>query len=173
MGFNADDYELLPGVPAPKGFSIPNEFFWYFWDKLEEAQIHDKVFYSERIADKNAFTTFMKFMALPIMVINKESKMPVGMGWLTDMAENRAFAHFAFLPDVWGHAAELGKMLQDYCFKVQPLELLLGIVPEWNKYAQSFTERTGGTKLGTIPKVCRKPDGTYESGIMYYLTRET
>ena len=172
MDFNVDDYELMPGVATVGGYSIPDEYFWYLWQKMVGAGIDKVVFYSGRVKDAVGFATFMKFHTMPIVVVKKEDKVPVGVGWLTDAQDNRAFAHYAFLPEVWGNAKELGLMLQDFVFEMDSVELLLGIVPEWNKFAQGFTEKTGGVKLGTIPNICLSHTGEYGPGVLYYFTRE-
>ena len=84
-----------------------------------------------------------------------------GLAWLNGVKNNFAFAHFCFFKNVWGkHSKEIGEELLRYWFsfpgKDGPLfDVLIGLIPAFNKHATRYTEDIGFVRLGEIPKMVR------------------
>lgn len=85
----------------------------------------------------------------------------LGVCWLSECGNNRAFVHILFLREAWGRAEEAGRIVLKYWdgFNVDgvPLfDVLLALIPSYNRIAVSYARRVGFTELGEVPKMIRR-----------------
>ena len=103
------------------------------------------------------------------------SRVCVGLAWLSSVASNYAFGHFCLLKDIWGVADQVGRDCVDYWFSWPGfngplLDVIIGIIPGFNKRAHKYIERIGFTRLGVIPGMF-KDETSREDAVIFYKTR--
>ena len=151
--------------------TVDDAVLGWFWNEMEKDGLHKTVFYSGYVKSAYDFVAFIKTQAVAVFVVDKDSKVPMAMGWLTDPGDMRAFAHFCVLKEHWDKSEQCGKMGLDYWLNKLGLNIVLGMIPTRNKHAISFVERIGMKIVGEIPMIA-PIDGVYEPAILCYATKE-
>ena len=145
--------------------------------KTVEDGLHKTVFFEGSIQDAMDFISLAKRKST-VMAFVFQGQECAGYAWLTPINGNYAFPHFCFFKEVWGKTShELGEMLLRYWFSWEDakgplLDVLIGVIPDFNVKAQHFVEDVGAVRLGMIPRFFRDRDGTRRDGAIYYWTQE-
>ena len=151
--------------------NIPDAVFHWFWHKMVEQEIADKVFYSGHIGDAYGFALLMKTTVVPSILIDDDTQKPIAMAWLSDIVDNRALGHFAILEDGREEKLALGKEMMRYWIETLGINTVLGIVPSFNKPAIRYMDELGMCILGEIPTLVKVGE-EYESAFLGYFSRE-
>jgi len=149
--------------------TVEDRVLEWFWNQMEANGLHKVVFYSGHIRSANDFMTFIKTQAVALLVVDKETRVPLAMGWLTDWCDRRAFAHFCVLPDGWEQSEIMGRRVLEFWLTM--FNLIMGMIPKRNTRAIEYVKRIGMTVVGEIPNVVQI-DGNYETGIICYIAKE-
>ena len=151
--------------------NIPDAVFHWFWHKMAEQGIAEKVFYSGHIRDAYGFALLMKTTVVPSLFVDDDTQKPIAMAWLSDIMDNRALAHFAIMEDGRDEKLAMGKTMLEYWLKDLNVNTVLGIIPSFNKPAVRYIDELGFCILGEIPTLVKVGD-EYQSAFMGYFSKE-
>jgi len=145
-------YVEIDGIRTIKDSEIKNLFVRTQQDGLVET-----VFYDGFIRTADDFLLLMKHNFTFLWVL-KDCEQTVGYMWLDRVEGKAARQHYCTFKEYWGKAVEIGKFVLDKVMALQNddgfvFEVLIGIVPEWNKKAVDFSVKCGGVNAGVIPNV--------------------
>lgn len=168
-------FVVYPYVYANHQFSLPDHLIQALYYKIADAKLNDVVWFDGTMNCPNKFMEHMKRSDNLVSIVfesdNGEQGKAVGIGWINAQGYNFAFAHFVFLPEIWGaKSLAAGHALLDYWFKFSVIDFLLGLIPKFNAHACNYVERLGWTKVGEIPKWAIRKDEKHP-GVLYYIER--
>lgn len=132
------------------------------------------VFYDSSIDGPEAYLRAMKQPAnVPVFCFLGAE--PIACAWLNGHSGGRAFGHFLVTSSVKGHTQECGRICLDYWFSFrvngrQLFDVILGVIPSFNRSAIEFVKRIGLTVLGEVPKAVRI-DGEPQPATLLYAVR--
>ena len=151
--------------------NIPDGVFHWFWERMEEQGLAQPVFYSGHVTDSYGFTLLMKTTVVPSIAIDDDTKKPTGMAWLSDVIDKRALGHFVVLKAGRKDKIDMARQMAAHWLNGLGLQVVLGIVPSFNKPALKYLNDMGMITLGEVPGlVCVK--GEYQSAFIAYFSRE-
>ena len=168
---------IIPYVNMNGSWTVSDQIMGSIFDQLVEDGIFQTVFYDGRIKGKTDFIEMMQSKENLVQIILVNDKI-IGITWLNGVSQNRAFSHFAFFKEAWGkYTNEMGKEVIKYWMGIQYegkylFDVLLGIIPIFNKRAHKFTQEVGYTRLGQIPYMSILASGEKEPAEIFYYGRE-
>jgi len=168
--------KLVPYVSLDGEWTLSDDFIDAVFLKMVDQGLLKTVFWEGHVTNLNHFLALMKSPNNhPVFFF--DNKTCVGFAWLSSVAGNYAFTHFCLFKDVWGKAVEVGLNAVDYWFSWPGtdgplLDVLIGIMPGFNKRAHKYVDKLGWTKLGQIPGMFKDKDRNRENAVVYYKTRE-
>jgi len=153
--------QIVPYVEIDGAWTLKDSFVKTLWDKMEAEGTAKRVFCTGMVTDRDRFLAFMK-SSKTVVLTQWDNDECVFIGWLNNISQHTAYAHFCCFKSIWGEQSEeaLKNALERwFAFKDSEGELmfdvLCGAIPETNKLAIRLAERCGITKLGTIPDYIR------------------
>ena len=152
------------------GSNMTDDVFKWFWAKMVEDGSDKIVFHSGHITTEFEFLELMKRKVLPLMIVDRETRLPVGMSWLSDIEKRRAFGHFCMLSSVWGKVPEIGRTVLKFWID-NGFEILIGMLPSSNTYAINAMERAGMKIVGEVPYFA-DVHGKSETATIIYVSKE-
>ncbi len=172
---NQSEIKLVPYVQIEDEWILSEVFLDSVFDKMVGQKLLKTTFWEGRVTDESHFVNLAR-SPNNHMVFFFEERNCVGFAWLSAVTSNYAFAHFCLFKEIWGRSDEVGKKGVDYWFSWPGtegplLDVLIGIMPGFNKLAHKFVERLGWTRLGVIPGMFRDSDRNREDAAIYYVSR--
>ena len=171
-GVGVDRYQLWPAAFVDGKFSVPDAVLEGLWREMERTGKHRSLFYNGLIDDVDGWIGWIKNPAnYPVLVVDAVRKNIVAAGWLNNVGDGTALAHFC----VFGlPRPEIGKVVLRYWSNVKILRVLVGFTPETNVGAVRFAEMIGFKRNGYIPRMCNMAyEGRCVGAIVTtYLTQE-
>jgi len=152
------------------GSNIDDVVFKWFWSEMVKDGSNKVVFHSDHIQSEFDFLLLMKTKVVPLVIVDKETKVPVGMSWLSDIEKLRAFGHFCMLSSVWGKVPEIGRKVLEFWISCG-FEVLIGMLPSSNKFAIDSMERAGMNIVGEIP-FAADVHGESQTATIIYVSKE-
>ncbi len=145
------------------------------FDKIVDQGLLKTTFWEGSIADASQFIRMAK-NPNNHMVLFFEQKACVGFAWLSAVTSNYAFGHFCLFKEIWGRSVNIGKTCVDYWFSWPGtggplLDVIIGIMPGFNKRAHKYVEKLGWVRLGQIPGMFRDKDRVRDDAVIYYISR--
>jgi len=145
------------------------------FDKIVEQDLLKTTFWEGTIVDASQFLGMAKSPNNHVVLFFEEQNC-VGLAWLSAVTSNYAFGHFCLFRETWGHSVNIGKTCVDYWFSWPGtggplLDVIIGIMPGFNKRAHKYIENLGFTRLGRIPGMFRDKERNREDAVIYYTSR--
>jgi len=155
---------------------LSEEFLDTVFQKMVGQGLLKTTFWEGTVIDESHFVSLARNKNNH-MVFFFEERNCVGFAWLSSVTSNYAFDHFCLFKEVWGRSVEIGKDCVDYWFSWPGdggplLDVIIGIVPGFNKRAHKFVEKLGWTRLGVIPGMFRNQDRDRDDAVIFYKLRE-
>jgi len=170
------EVKLAPYTQIDGEWTAPDEFLEAVFQRMKDQGLLKTMFWEGNITEAKHFISLMQSPNNhPVFFFHNQNC--VGFAWLSSVASNYAFVHFCLFKDVWGRAVEVGLNAVDYWFSWPGddgplLDVLIGIMPGFNKRAHKYVEKLGWTRLGQIPGMFKDKDRNRENAVVYYKTRE-
>ena len=174
---NQSEIKLVPFVPIGNEWILSEDFLDGIFDKIVEQKILKITFWEEHITDASHFVKMAKNPNNHVVFFFEDIH-PVGFAWISNLSGNYGFAHFCLFREVWKtKSVDIGKDTLDYWFSWPGddgplLDVIIGIMPGFNRRAHKFIERLGLTRLGIIPGMFRDANRNQDDAVIYYKTRE-
>ena len=145
------------------------------FDKVVDQGLLKTTFWEGSITEASQFIGMVKNTNNHVILFFEE-KICVGFAWLSSVTTNYAFAHFCLFREIWGRSVNIGKTGVDYWFSWPGdggplLDVIVGIMPGFNKHAHKYVEKLGWIKLGVIPGMFRDKTRNREDAVIYYTSR--
>lgn len=145
------------------------------FDKIVDQGLLKTTFWEGTIDNAGAFFGMVKNPNNQV-VLFFEDETCVGLAWLSAVTSNYAFAHFCFFREIWGRSVKIGQTGVDYWFSWpgddgRLLDVIIGIMPGFNKRAHKYVEKLGWIRLGQIPGMFRDKERNREDAVIYYTSR--
>jgi len=172
----SNQIKLVPYVQIEGEWILSEEFLDSVFNKLVDQDLLKTTFWEGHITDESHFVTLAR-NPHNHMVFFFEERNCVGFAWLSGVTSNFAFQHFCLFKEAWGRSVAVGKNCVDYWFSwpgadgLRLLDVLIGIMPGFNKRAHKYVERLGWTRLGVIPGMFKDLDQNRDDAVIYYTTR--
>jgi hypothetical protein len=156
-------YIHCDGIPTFRDSDLLNLFDLMCRDKTDKI-----VFMDGHIKCGNDFVTFIKSgAALTFVAMNLDD--PAGFGYLTHFENRTARAHFCIFSKYWGNGSiDIGKKLVSKAIESTGLDMLIGMIPEFNTKAIDFSLKCGAKLLGVLPFGSTNQSGSYPTTVLYY-----
>lgn len=172
---NQNELKLVPYVQIDGEWILSNNFLERTFDKMVEQRLLKITFWEGSIVHLSDFIIMAK-RPNNHMVFFFEQKACVGFAWLSAVTSNYAFAHFCLFREIWGKSVNIGKTCMDYWFSWPGdggplLDVIIGIMPGFNKHAHKYVEKLGWIRLGQIPGMFRDKERNREDAVIYYVLR--
>jgi len=165
---------LIPYVVLDGQMTVSDEQVKAVYRQLVDDGTINVVFYDEVMKSEDDFLTFMKNKD-NIVVFPVRDKKLMGVAWLNNLTKNQAFAHFALFKEaaLKKYTEEIGKEILDYWMNMPGndgplLDVLMGLIPEFNQKALYYIERLGFKRVGRIPKIVLRKGGKEAAILSYY-----
>ena len=192
---NQSEIKLVPYVQIDDEWILSEVFLDSIFDKIINQGLLKTIFWEENVTDESHFVNLARspnnhmvfffeagkgHQLPPLFIGLAEKKKPshycVGFAWVSAVTSNYAFAHFCLFKEVWGRSDEIGKNCVDYWFSWPGtegplLDVLIGIMPGFNRRAHKFIERLGFTRLGVVPGMFRDKKRNRDDAVIYYMSR--
>lgn len=153
--------ELIPYVKVNEEWTIPDHVMAAIFYQMKIDGTLNTVFYSGKMNSPEELVFMMQdSINLPVVVL-VDGKIS-GLYWLNGVASNYAFGHFCAFKETWGKCTkEIAKKVMDYWFSFTDkdgflLDVIIGMVPEFNERAIRYVEEFGFKRVGSIPKMANK-----------------
>ncbi len=145
------------------------------FDKIVDQGLVKQTFWEDSIVTDYQFLGMVKNPNNHVLLFFEEQNC-VGLAWLSAVTSNYAFAHFCLFKEIWGRSVKLGQTGVDYWFSWPAedgllLDVIIGIMPGFNKRAHKYVEKLGWVRLGVIPEMFRDKDRNREDAVIYYISR--
>ncbi len=171
-------YEIVPVVQTPSGPSVSDDQLRAIWNCLHREGRVEMVFYAGGLTTVDQFLAFMRSPhIMPCIAVDAESRGPLIVGWLTNVHNKAAFAHYFVLGRPRWRA---GWAMRDYWMGLREpdgtplLEVLIAITPETHTQGLRATGIMGFTTIGTIPRYCNCVyAGGRQGGVISHYERRT
>ena len=155
----------VDGIPTMRDSEL-----WGLFDKMLRDETESEVFYDSRISNHIDFIKFMKSPKNMLYVVLEDDD-PIAFGWLNNLKNETAEAHFCLFSEAWKWSVEVGKLLIEKALATSELKMLVGYIPEFNQMALDFARKCGAIKLGTLPYGAVDRTGTLHPMIIVYYER--
>lgn len=168
--------KLVPFVELDGEWILSDGFLDSIFDKIVEQGLLKTTFWEGNVTDHSHFESLAKSSHNHMLFFFEDTNC-VGFAWLSSVTTNYAFAHFCMFREIWGRAVDVGKTGMDYWFSWPGtdgplLDVIVGIMPGFNKHAHKFVESLGWTRLGVIPGMFRDQNRNREDAVIYYRGRD-
>ncbi len=150
--------EIVPYVEVNGSRTVPDDLVKGFFRQMVADGTAHIVFYNGNVKTDQDFLDTMKSTDNFPSFILVDGKIG-GLGWLNGVVGNYAFSHFCFLKHAWGKdTAEMGKAIINYWLSLPGVEgpfldVLIGLIPDFNQHATTFAQKMGYVRIGVIPKM--------------------
>ena len=166
---------LVPYVEMNGVRTVSDEIIKDVFQQMKIEKTLETVFYSGEVKNEQDLLAILKNRNnLHVFVL--VDGVVGGFAWINGLKSNYAYAHFCFFKKTWGeHTQEIGKKLIEYWFSIpdkngEPLfDVLIGIVPAFNKSAINFIQKLGLITIGEIPKMIKKNEDRTSATISYIM----
>ena len=152
-------YKILPYVQYDGAWSIPDSFIKECWDKLVENGLHEALFYSGVVIDREGFVQYLKLPMNKVFFIFIKKEI-AAITWLNGVKQNYALVHGTGFPVAWGkHTKPMMKEMLKAWFGIKKedgeflFDLLVGETPVNNPFALKFIETIGMKRVGVVPLI--------------------
>jgi hypothetical protein len=128
-----------------------------FYERVRSDGTLGSVFYSGGVNDAAEFYRAVirqDSLFWSVMLGNE----PCGFFWLDSRIYKRAHFHFAVFKEFWNQSEVIGKAVLKLVFECklqdgsQAIEMIWGVIPEWNVHAIEYVKRCGAQQLCIVPK---------------------
>jgi len=155
---------------------LSDDFLDSIFQKMEEQGLVKTTFWEGNITDESHFIGLVKNRNNHV-VFFFQGRQCVGLAWLSAVTSNYAFGHFCLFREIWGDTEKVGRDCVDYWFSWPGsngplLDVIVGIMPGFNRRAHKFVERIGWERLGSIPGMFRDSELSRDDAVIYYVTRD-
>ena len=171
-------YDIVPVVRTAAGPTVSDAHLRAIWERLVAERKAEMVFYAGGISTAEQFVAFMRAPQIAACIAVDAARHPLIVGWLTNIDNAAAFAHYFVLGRPRRQA---GWAMRDYWMDLRQadgthlLDVLIGITPESHTLALRLLRLMGFTTIGTIPRYCNcvHAGGRQGGVISHYERRET
>lgn len=168
-----DGIILIPYSEVNGARTIPDEEIYQAFEIMKNERTLDIVHYDQKIETPEDFIDLVKRPGNLFSFFYDEKEM-LGMGWVNGVSKTHAFAHFCTFKKSWGDRSVLmGKMALDYWMSFddgEPLfNVIIGMIPSFNKRAIQYIQKLGFVTLGDIPKMANVDGNKEPMTINYYV----
>ena len=168
--------KLVPFVKIDGEWILSDEFLDAIFDKMIKERLLKTTFWEGHITDHSHFVKLVQSQHNHVVFLFEATRC-IGFAWLSAVTSNYAFGHFCVFREAWGRSVDIGKTTLDYWFSWPGtngplLDVILGIIPGFNKRAHKFVERLGLTRLGVIPGMFRDQNRNRDDAVIYYRGRD-
>jgi len=172
---NQSKLKLVPYVPLEGEWILSDAFLGSVFDKMVDQGLLKTTFWEGGVSNESLFVGMAKKPGNHV-VFFFEGNNCVGFAWLSSVTSNYAFGHFCLFKETWGHSVNIGKTCIDYWFSWPGsggplLDVIIGIMPGFNKRAHKYIENLGFTRLGRLPGMFRDKERNREDAEIYYTSR--
>ena len=176
---SSNSLQIVPYVYDGQTWILHDDFVGAVYDQMIHEGLLKTVFWGGHVSSKPEFIEFCKNSHNVLSFIfdrDLNNGQCVGFSWLGPISDNYAFGHFCLFKSVYGGKyKDIGDLMLNYWFSfgtATPLfDVILGMVPGFNKKAQAFVEKIGMTRLGVIPTMCKKKTGEIDDAVIFYKLR--
>ena len=93
--------EIIPYAEIDGAWTFKDSFMKSLWDRMEAEGTAKRVFCTGLVTDRD---TFVKFMKSPknVVLTQWEGDECVFIGWLNNISQHTAYAHFCCFKSIWG-----------------------------------------------------------------------
>jgi len=159
-------YAHVDGMPTMLDSEIMNCF-----ELMQRDKTADVVFYDGLIKTPYDFIAFVKSQGRNFFITYGDKKDKLACGWIDTIKHRTANAHFSFFSGAFGkNAFAVGKHTVVSVMSIYGLEMLIGLIPSFNRRAIKVCVRYGAVILGEMP--CGSIDKNGESlptTVLYYV----
>ena len=149
---------VFPYAKVNGNWSVPDSYIKSIFQKtLQDGSVR-KLFWDGRVQTEDQFLEYFQDPKnLPILIF-KDQKLEAYF-WLNSIGRNFAFVHYCFFSNSWGgDKKDMFESAISYWFNFmygeKPLfDVLVGMVPSFNKHAINLIKEFGFTKIGEIPNM--------------------
>ena len=154
---------------------LSNNFLEGVFDKIVEQNLLKTTFWEGSIVHLSDFIMMVKNPNNQVVFFFEDQNC-VGLAWLSAVTSNYAFGHFCLFREIWGRSVTIGKTCVDYWFSWpgtggRLLDVIIGIMPGFNRRAHKYVEKLGWVRLGQIPGMFRDKQRNREDAVIYYTSR--
>ncbi len=172
---NQNEIKLVPYVKIEDEWILSDGFMASVFEKIVDQGLFKTVFWEGNIADKEQFINLAQSPHNHVVLFFEEQEC-VGLAWLSAVTTNYAFAHFCAFREIWGRSVNIGKTCMDYWFSWPGeggplLDVIIGIMPGFNKQAHKYVEKLDWIRLGVIPEMLRDKQRNRDDAVIYYKLR--
>jgi len=168
---------LIPYVELNGMRTIPDDIVFESFDIMVREGTQKTVFYNGSVKTRESFLEFMKDTRnLPVFVMY--DNVISGIFWINGLHSNFAFAHFCLFKNAWGDVSkEIGHKVLEYWFSIPDkdgnslFDLIIGIIPSFNKKAESYVRSLGFKKVGDIPNMIKTNSNHNSAAMLFYFER--
>ncbi|WP_027185653.1 hypothetical protein [Desulfovibrio inopinatus] len=143
-------YSIHDGIP-----SMRDSFVMTLYDRMIDERLYRSVFFDRSMSDRFAFLALAKREST-LFFVETIQNTPAGFFWL-DRAGMRAWhIHFCIFREHWGETAtamghEAFRVARHLREAIGGIDVIVGIIPTWNRFARAYALRVGMQPTGTIP----------------------
>lgn len=169
-------YMLRDGIPTFRDSELKG-----LYEQLVKEETADTVFYDDTVNSANDFLDFMKYRGNSLYVVYKpKDNTPIGFFWINGFERTFCRLHFAVFKHFWGKdTVGVGKQTVKMILSLKDeqgeylWDVILGILPSWNKFAIEYIKLVGCKVVGEIPHLTHsKRKGKSVPGTLIYITRK-
>lgn len=155
--------------------AIPDKTIAGIYEKLVEENSVRWLFFSYPCESSKDFIKLVRDKDnLFYIIVDTVEKDLVGVFWLNNRTQINWNIHTAFFKKYYRRSVVIAKEVIKWLFNnITDLESLLCFIPVTNRLANSFVDKVGWNKAGTIPKLI-KDTATSDivAGNMFYITKD-
>ena len=137
---------------------VPDLVLYEVWDRIVDSGTERVTFSGGEAADHHSFRDLVR-KDCNEMFLGFYEGVPMAVGWLNDVRDHSAKAHFTIFREGWGRkrdelspGVKLARYFAASLLRNGVLDVLIGYVPVRNRLAVHFMEKVGAQRVGVLPK---------------------
>jgi hypothetical protein len=171
---SSNELLIVPFVPEGDGWNASDMFLRSLYQRTVDQGLAKIVFWENHVESHQQFVDLAKRHTVVMSFVFMGNDC-AGYAWLCPISGNYAYPHFCFFKKIFGDKSrEAGRMFIDMWFGFTDedggrlLDILFGVIPDFNLVAHKYVEDLGGTKLGKVPKLFKNKLGERRDAFIYY-----
>ena len=146
------DLTLWPLVRYEDKWSVPDVLLLNIWEGLIDNKRHEMLFYDGTVKTGWEWLQYTKSPhQFVTFVVNEKEREFIGMGWLSNIQQGTAEAHFCFFKK---YISGAGEMVIGFWNERMSLNLIYGYTPESYTTVLKLLKKWGFKQLGIMPNYC-------------------
>ncbi len=152
--------------------TFTDSYLKYLLDRAEKDGSLEMFLFGDKPLSKDKFFRRIKYDQNCLFGIVKKDEEVAGFGLLDHFRYKTAYGHFCMFQEFWGNGS-VAIAREVYRQLLNKFSVLIGVVPERNKYAIKFCEKIGMEWSGVIPNYFFDENiDEYSDGVMFHITKE-